>query len=477
MKLKLNSKLVISYVLLAALLSLAMLLVSKYFLENQFQVYVSHKQDMKNDEILETVSWIFTAGNGIENDARLSFLSSFGDSLSEQSIVLMVYGVEGELLYCSSLEGDNACSHMSDTGSTLADESCLDFHKTYTRQRYEITRDGSPMGYVLLGYHGPSYYDEGDMVFIEGFNRAFLVMTAVFFFASVAVGLFMAARIASPIRRVTERTKRISDGEYDERVNITTGTAEIDELSSSVDHLAESLQTQFMLKKRMAHAYSHEFRTPLTALQTNIEAIIDGLWAPTNERMESLLAEIFRLSRMVSEIEKLVEVQVKESGGLCVASVDISEMTDRILLSFDSLTKQKGISLSHEKSPCRALADEDKFSQVVFNLVSNAIKYTDRDGNISVSTFERDGRAVFSISDEGIGIAQKDLPYIFEYLYRTDESRARDSGGNGIGLSVVKAVIDAHNGTIDVESTPGLGSVFTVTLPAARESLTGIPQP
>ena len=235
-----------------------------------------------------------------------------------------------------------------------------------------------------------------------------------------------------------------------------------------MDHLAESLQTQFMLKKRMAHAYSHEFRTPLTTLQTNIEAIIDGLWAPTNERMESLLAEIFRLSRMVLEIEKLVEVQVKESSGLSVTSVDISEITDRILLSFDSLTKQKGINLSHEKSRCKALADEDKFSQVILNLVSNAVKYTDRDGDISVNTFERDGQAVFSIKDEGIGIAQRDLPYIFEYLYRTDESRARDSGGNGIGLSVVKAIVDAHSGTINVESAPGRGSVFTVTLPASQ---------
>lgn len=468
MKLKLVSKLVISYVLLAAFLSAAMLFVSKYFLEKQFQVYVSHKQEMKNDEIMETVSRIFTTGDEIGYGARISFLSTFADSLPEQGIVLMVYDKNGGLLYCSSLVEGKACDHTNDSGNVPEDEICPDFQGTYTRQSYEISRDGNLLGYAVLGYHKPFYYDKGDMVFIDGFNQAFLAMTVVFFLASAAVGLFMAFKIAGPIKRVTERTKRISNGEYDERVNITTGTAEINELSSSVDHLAESLQTQFMLKKRMAHDYSHEFRTPLTTLQTNVEAIIDGLWSPTKERMESLLAEIFRLSRMVSEIEKLVEVQVKESDGLNVVPVDISEMTDRILPSFESLTKQKGISLSHEKSRCKALADEDKFSQVIFNIVSNAIKYTDRNGNISVNTFERDGHAVFSVKDEGIGIARKDLPYIFEYLYRTDESRARDSGGNGIGLSVVKAIVDAHNGTINVESTQGSGSVFTVTLPIAQ---------
>ncbi|MDR3254241.1 MAG: HAMP domain-containing histidine kinase [Synergistaceae bacterium] len=466
MKLNLRSKLAISYVLLAAFLALSLLFVTNHFLEKQFQVYVAHKQDMKNEEILEMVTRLFSDDGSVRNPEFLAFLTDLGDSLMEQGVSLMVYDANGVMVYCAALGDADNCAHTLGSGKISDDETCHDFHGTYTRRNYEITRGGTKLGYVTLGYHGPFYYNEGDRVFLNGFNRVFIGMTVLFFITAAGVGLYMAGRIAWPIIRVTERTKRIAEGEYSERVDIATGTTEIDDLSAGVDHLAESLQTQFMLKKRMAHAYSHEFRTPLAALQSNIEAMIDGLWAPTPERLESLLEEIFRLSRMVSEVEDLVRVQVRNQDDKKRGIQDISEMTERVLRSFETGASQKSISLSHEKSRCEAQVEPDKFSQVIFNLVSNSVKYTDPGGNILVRTFTReDGSAVLSVEDDGIGIGQSDLPHIFDYLYRADESRARDSGGNGIGLSVVKAVVERHGGAIQAESSPGHGATFTVSLP------------
>jgi signal transduction histidine kinase len=171
---------------------------------------------------------------------------------------------------------------------------------------------------------------------------------------------------------------------------------------------------------------------------------------------------------MVSEIENLVSAQVEDSDESRTAVVDISEATEKVLLNFEVAIKQKGISLNYDKLPCEARIVPDEFDKIAVNLVSNAVKYTDRGGEISVRTFRRDdGRAVFSIKDSGIGIAKEDLPNIFDYLYRADESRTRDSGGNGIGLSVVKTIVEAHKGTIEVESAPGRGSVFTVAIPGA----------
>jgi signal transduction histidine kinase len=466
MKLDLRSKLSISYMLVAAFLALSLLFVSNFFLEKQFQVYIAHKQDMKNEDIVEMVSRVFSDDGAVRGTALLSFLTDLGDSLKAQGVALMVYDAHGVMVYCTSFD-DDGCAHTHDPQGTPDEESCPDFHGPYTHKRYEIMRNGATLGYALLGYHGPFYYDSGDRVFLNEFNRAFLAMTVLFFAASAGVGLFMAGRIAGPIRRVTERTRRIAEGEYSGRVNIATGTKEIDDLSSGIDHLAESLQTQFTLKKRMAHAYSHEFRTPLAALQSNIEAMIDGLWVPTAERLDSLLVEIFRLSRMVSEVENLVQVQVVSAEDERKEGVDLSEMTGRVLITFEPAARQRGISLIHEKSRCEARADADKLNQVILNLVSNALKYTDDGGNIKVRTFEDGGNATLSIEDDGIGIAQNDLPYIFDYLYRADESRARGSGGNGIGLSVVKAIVDALGGTISVESAPGHGSTFTVSIPSA----------
>jgi signal transduction histidine kinase len=343
---------------------------------------------------------------------------------------------------------------------------CPDFLGTYSKESFDIERGGQMVGSVMLGYHRPFSYSEDGASFLSAYNRVFFVMCAFFFAAAVAIGLVMAGMVAGPIARVTERTRRIAQGDYSGAFE-ETGTSEIDALASGVDHLAASLQTQFMLKKRMAGAYSHEFRTPLAVLQSNLEAMIDGIWAPTKERLESLLAEIIRMSRMVSEVDNLVRVDNHEFVPE-KSPVDLYSMTEHVLCGFEPRMAAKGIRLDFTGESCVASVDPDKFSQVIVNLVSNAVKYTDDGGNISVKTFVADGKAVLAISDDGIGIAAADIPFIFEHLYRTDESRARDSGGNGIGLSVAKAIAESHGGEITVESEIGKGSTFTVTAPAAN---------
>jgi signal transduction histidine kinase len=140
-------------------------------------------------------------------------------------------------------------------------------------------------------------------------------------------------------------------------------------------------------------------------------------------------------------------------------------MAERVIRSFETKAAAKGIELIRELGACDARVDRDKFSQVIFNLMSNAVKYTDRGGGIRVSASNAGDMAVLSVEDDGIGIAPGDMPYIFEHLYRTDESRARDSGGNGIGLSVVKAIVESHGGRVKVKSEPGRGSTFTVEVP------------
>jgi signal transduction histidine kinase len=465
--LKLKTKLVISYAAVAVFLVASLLLVSNYFLEKQFQIYVSHKQDMKNMEIADQISKNFPvpdAPGGTDFLSFAKFLDDLGRSLLEQGVVLMVLDEGENTLYCTGIEPGSGCSHISNPQKTGWNEVCSDFEGTYSQARFDIERDDTLLGSIMLGYHEPFYYSESDQSFLAAFNQVFFIMSILFLSVSVVIGLVMAGRISGPLIRVTERTRRIAEGEYSGRVSLRTGTVEIDALSEGIDHLAESLETQFMLKRRMAGDYSHEFRTPLAVLQSNLEAMIDGLWAPTKERLESLLAEIFRMSRMVSEVDNLVKVG-NLGKRLEKTPSDIAEMTERIILSFGTNISSKGIRLRYERGECEACVDRDKFSQVIFNLISNAVKYTDNGGNISVSASNRGNHAVLSVEDDGIGIAESDMPYIFEHLYRTDESRARDSGGNGIGLSVVKAIVESHGGSIDVRSAPRRGSVFTVTVP------------
>ncbi|MDR1471391.1 MAG: HAMP domain-containing histidine kinase [Synergistaceae bacterium] len=468
MRLKLKTKLAVSYAALAVFLVASLLLVSNYFLDKQFQIYVSHKQDMKNMEIAAGISNNFPGSGAADDEFFLKFLDDLGRSMLAQGVVIMVFDGEGRTLYCTSIEPGSGCGHVSGARKSSMSDACPDFGSAYSQESFDIVRDGAALGSVMLGYHDPFYYSESDQSFLSAFNKVFFAMSALFLAASAAIGLVMAGRISGPIARVTERTRRIAEGDYSERVGLKTGTAEIDALSEGIDHLAESLQTQFMLKRRMAVDYSHEFRTPLAVLQSNLEAMIDGLWIPTKERLESLLDEIFRMSRMVSDVDDLVKAG-NPSASLELDKVpsDISDMAERIIRGFETNAAAKGVLLSCDRGECDAPVDRDKFSQVIWNLVSNAVKYTDR-GGIRVSASNRGDMAVLVVEDDGIGIAESDMPYIFEHLYRTDESRARGSGGNGVGLSVVKAIVESHGGHVEARSEPGCGSAFTVSVPRAQ---------
>jgi signal transduction histidine kinase len=141
-------------------------------------------------------------------------------------------------------------------------------------------------------------------------------------------------------------------------------------------------------------------------------------------------------------------------------------MTSRILDGYGAAIAAKHLTLEFDRGECFARVDPDRFSQVISNLVSNAVKYTDEGGHIGVRVYEDSGRAVLWVADDGIGIPEEDLPFIFEHMYRTEESRARDRDGTGIGLSVVRAVVEAHGGEISVRSRQGAGSEFTVSVPA-----------
>jgi signal transduction histidine kinase len=449
-------------VAVSAFLAISLFAVSAYYLDRQFQIYVSHKQDMKNMEIVDAISASFADSCGNPDAEFLNFADEFGHSMLEQGVVIMVYDARGKLLYCPTVE-TQGCVHMTEGSASSPNDACPQFDGAYAKESFAIERGGRAVGSVTLGYHHPFYYSESDRSFLSAYNRAFSGMSVVFFAIAVTIGLVMAGMIAGPIISMTKRTREIADGNY-YGDTVITGTKEIDELSSSVAHLAESLRTQFMLKKRMADAYSHEFRTPLSVLQSNLEAMIDGIWQPDRERLESILAETLRISRMVSDIDRLVQAGGGESP-IEKKPADITAMTERILKGFEASAAEKGVELSFEGEKCEAKVDPDKFSQVIMNLVSNAVKYTNSGGRVKVTAGEENDNAVLSVEDDGIGIDGRDMPYIFEHLYRTDESRARDSGGNGIGLSVAKAIVENHGGRIEVKSRPGEGSVFTVKVP------------
>ena len=459
--LSLKTKLTISYVFLSLLIVILLLLASRYFLEKKFQNYIINTQEQKNMNIVDTVTKEYSS-DGKAPD--VSILESIGNTALAQGMVLMVSDLNDNQLFCMSTKDSESCSNMIDSMCATMANIYPGFEGEYDQKTYDIIINSQKAGTVTIGYYGPFYYDKEDIEFLSVLNRIFFLMAVVFLIVAAMLGYVMADRISKPIKKVIDKTRKIEKGNYTDRLTASSTTLEINQLIHSVNSLADTLEHQQISKKRMARDYAHEFRTPLTTLQLSLEAMIDGIWQPTNERLESCKEEILRLTRMISEMDKLVKIE-DDSLLLCKTEFDLAGLAAQASLNFQADMSSKNINFQLETSPCSLSGDKDKITQVMINLLSNAIKYTDNGGNIKVRVKKNKDQCELTVIDTGIGISEEDLPNIYEHLYRADKSRCRVTGGSGIGLSVVKAIVDAHQGTIETKSELGKGSEFKVILP------------
>ena len=286
-------------------------------------------------------------------------------------------------------------------------------------------------------------------------------------FAAIA-GIILAGKISVPVKAATRAAKDIAQGNYNNRINTDICTMELSELGNAVNHMAESLDNQEMLRRRLTSDVAHELRTPVANVSSNIEAIIEGALEPTNERLSSCYNELERITGIITELEKLRQIE-GENMILHIGHVDIYELAKEVKLIFENEMSKKNIRCDIIGEHIDVCVDKDKMSQVLNNLISNAVKYTDNYGNIQITVIQENENVVITVEDNGCGIDDNDIQYIFERFYRTDKSRNRSTGGAGIGLTITRAIVQLHGGTIHVESKKGVGSLFKVTIPANKQ--------
>lgn len=286
-------------------------------------------------------------------------------------------------------------------------------------------------------------------------------------FVAIA-GIILAGKISVPVKAATRAAKDIARGNYNNRINTDICTMELSELGNAVNHMAESLDNQEMLRRRLTSDVAHELRTPVANVSSNIEAIIEGVLEPTNERLSSCYNELERITGIITELEKLRQIE-GENMILHIGHVDIYELAKEVKLIFENEMSKKNIRCDIIGEHIDVCVDKDKMSQVLNNLISNAVKYTDNYGNIQITVIQENENVVITVEDNGCGIDDNDIQYIFERFYRTDKSRNRSTGGAGIGLTITRAIVQLHGGTIHVESKKGVGSLFKVTIPANKQ--------
>jgi histidine kinase len=305
--------------------------------------------------------------------------------------------------------------------------------------------------------------------FRNSFNEALLIAVLAASIVALAVSYVFSRNILAPVQVMKNASQRIAEGHYDERVEIN-GKDELHQLAESFNKMAGQLEQVETMRRRLIGDVAHELRTPLTSIKGSAEGLMDGVLPASTETYSQIHAEAERLSRLVDDLQELSRVEAR-AVQLDICSSDatalVQTVTKRLRHQFDE--KQVILTLSLPHDPVLVLADEDRIIQVLTNLIGNALQYTPPDGTVTVSVERDKTEARFFVRDTGYGIPAEHLVHIFDRFYRVDKSRSRAHGGSGIGLTIVKHLVEAHGGEIRAESAgENKGSVFIFTLPLAK---------
>ncbi|KUG02535.1 hypothetical protein ASZ90_020167 [hydrocarbon metagenome] len=285
---------------------------------------------------------------------------------------------------------------------------------------------------------------------------------------ALIIGVLLARRITRPISELSAAIHNLARGDLESRAELT-GDREFIQLAEDFNYMAQQLYEHEQSRNSLVANIAHELRTPLSILRGRLEALQTGSIELTDQVKASLVDEIIRLTRLVKELET---VGLAESGALRlnIENIKTAEVLET-LLPLRLVMEEEGIQFKVDmEEDGWVQADINRLTQVLINLLSNAMRHIPRENGIISFRISRKGEHMhFSVEDNGPGIPEKDLPYIFDRFYRTDEARNREEGGSGLGLAIAKSYVRAHGGNIWAESEEGEGSVFHFTLPCDND--------
>ncbi len=316
-----------------------------------------------------------------------------------------------------------------------------------------------------------AYSDQEMTTVLQHLMSIFAFLVPVVLFMSVAGGWFMAGMILHPVSQITSLANRISAEHLDQRIPDREVPDEFGNLITTINKMFARLQKSFAETREFSLSVAHELRTPLTILKGESEL---ALTRPlTQQEIQDLattyLEETVRLSHIVDDLLTLAKADSAQIS-IDQKPVDLAVLMNDILDDAQILSTEKGIRVDlHANEPAVVMGDELRLRQLFRILVTNAVQYTDNGGTITLGSITRNGEARISIADTGIGIPPEHIPKIFDRFYRVDNARSRVKGGSGLGLAIAKWIVEAHKGSIEVESAPNHGSIFTVKIPVSRE--------
>lgn len=458
----LRRKLIMSYLIITITIVLLLSIAFNLALDKLFKKYAIIKQNHQIKQILSQIE-------GLYNDQDKSFdikgLEIIGNAALQNGYVININSFDKKIDWDSKNHKNEQCEIIISNANKNMQSIHPFFRGGYIEAKHELRNSAGLFAEVGIGYYGPYSFNDNEIILINKLNIIFVAISILLLLPAVIFGNIVSRRITTPISSVVKVAEKIVSGKYGAKTEVNSRTEEIQNLIKSINALSMELEEKDLQKQQITSDIAHELRTPLTNLQGYLEAIIDGVWEADSVRIQECYAEVIRLNKIVDELQ---ELNLLEDSRYILhkEEFDFRELVESVIRSFDALSQEKNIKIKKIiKSNLKILADYNRLKQVLINLISNAIKYSYDNGTIIVKYSVKKEYYIIDISDNGIGIPDEDLPFIFERFYRTDKSRSKKTGGTGIGLAITKAIVENHNGTISVRSSVRLGTSFKIKLP------------
>ena len=456
---KLNRKLIFYFTLVIMLGITLIGIIVNLIVEKKFGQYVSYKNEQEISNIIEGIKVSYK-----NNDWNKKYINDIGINALNKGILIDVYDEHNNLVWSAREYNEEKCNRMLGSIKDNMKRRYNNWDSDYREDKFKITNDGNEVGYLNIGYYGNLYYLDDELDFLRDINKIIAIIAIVLIIISIIISVIISNSISKPIEKVSKFTKTIEDGNYESKIEYESNLKEVDDLINSINNLTDTLNKQEELRKRLTTDVAHELRTPLTSVQTHLEAILDGIWEPTNDRLNSINEEVSRLVGLVNKLNSLSKFEASKEN-LNIKEEKLSKIVENIVYNFQTQSIKKNISIESDLDDISIKIDKEKITQLVINLVSNAIRYTNEGGKINIILRDDKNYAKLYVKDNGIGIPKEDIKYIFERFYRVDKSRSKNTGGMGVGLTITKAIAKAHGGSINVNSQIGTGSEFIVTIP------------
>ena len=420
----------------------------------KFRKYIYEKHQNRNKIIYKILEESYNKNKKFdEKSLKTVDMYAMMDNLK-----LSIYDEGGQKIW-----ENNYIGHSIEMTEATKRESYIILSNNIAAEKIIIIINKKIVGKVILEFDGKYMLSYQDINFLNEFNKWILFSMFISILFSVLLGRYLSKRLVNPISNVIQAAKNIKNGEFSIKITETSGIKEVDGLADSINNMAESLKKNKDLRKELVSDMSHEIRTPLTTIKTHLEALIDKIWEPTEERLKGIYEEIERLIKMIKELEKIDEL---ENSNIILEKIkfNLYDTIESVIQNFQAEADKNEIKilLSSERE-IYIEGDIDKFKQILINLISNSIKYSNQKGLIKVEIIKGNKRLYIKIIDNGIGIDEKHISHIFERFYKVDKSRVR--GGMGIGLAVVKSIIEAHNWKIEIKSKKHIGTEVIIIIP------------